>query len=278
MSIGTVDALIAGFKPARPFAKANTPTLVAGRPHSLWYLGGVPGAGSAAATTAGGVALSSSSALVNGQIPHVDPGGGLSSYLARFVAQATVAGTLLLCDRLMQVTGNSAGSAISATSTAQQTINSGALPARDVNGTVNGEGVQVALEVASSLGAGAPNVTISYTNSAGVAGNPASNVDSVLTTSTIGTFLRFGLQGDDVGVKSVETYQSSATMTSGSPSLVFYRILAELEMVGAFAPNSADVLTNGMPQIYDGCVPFLVWIPFNTAISAINGHYMEAQG
>lgn len=278
MAISSVNGLIAGFKPARSFAKANTPTLVAGRPHSLWYLGGVPGAGAAAATTAGGVALSSSSSLVAGQIPHVDPGGGLLSYLARFVAHVTVAGSLLLCDRLMHITGNSAGSAISATSTAQQTINSGTLPARDDAGSTNGAGVLIGMEVATSLGAGTPALTVGYTNSAGVAGRTAANVDPVIASGTQGAFLRFALQAPDVGVKSVETFQSSATMTLGAPSLVLYRILAEIEIAGPHAPAAVDELTLAMPQVFDGCVPFLVWIPFSTASSEVNGQYIEAQG
>ena len=144
MAITTLDGVLSGFQPPRPFAKAVTPTLVAGRPHSLWYLAGNPGAGLSPATTAGGVSLSSSSSQVNGQIYHADPVSG-NAYLARFRAGATQPGTLLLCDRLMHVGGNSGGTAISVTTTTAQTINTGALPSRDVAGSANGDGVNWAL-------------------------------------------------------------------------------------------------------------------------------------
>ena len=67
MSILTLDGALAGMQPPRHFAKAVTPTLVAGRPHSLWYLGGAPGAGTMDSTTSGGAALSSSSTIPNGR-------------------------------------------------------------------------------------------------------------------------------------------------------------------------------------------------------------------
>ncbi len=44
MAITTVDGALAGFRPAEKILKAVTGTLVAGRPHSLFYLAGIPGA------------------------------------------------------------------------------------------------------------------------------------------------------------------------------------------------------------------------------------------
>lgn len=57
MAITTLDGVIAGVRAPNYFAKAVTPTMVAGRPQSLWGLGGNPGAGSFD-TTLAGVALS----------------------------------------------------------------------------------------------------------------------------------------------------------------------------------------------------------------------------
>ena len=278
MSLGTVDAVLAGMRPQETFAKVATPTLVAGRPHSLWYLAGIPGAGSAAANTANGVALSSSSALVNGQIRHVDPGSG-NSNLARFLGQATIPGQLLLCDRLMQVCGNSSGTALSVTSTSAQTINSGALPARDNAGSTNGDGVLWAMEVAATMGAGAPtSLTLSYTDQSGNAAASATNIDSVVTLSQQGAFYRFGLAPGDTGIRSVQTYTSQATMTSGTISLVAYRVLASLEINAALTPAAIDALTGGFALIPNGAVPFLVFIPQTTTASQISGQYIESQG
>lgn len=277
MAIATLDGVLAGMRPPVPFAKAVTPTLVAGRPHSLWYLAGSPGAGLTPATTAGGAALSSTSAVVNGQLYHTDPVSG-NSYLARFQGQATQPGVLMLCDRLMQVGGTSAGAAISVTTTTAQTINTGALPARDNTGTVNGVGVQWGLEIITATGAGAATPSISYTNSGSTAGRTASLVDTYVASSAIGAFYRFGQQAGDVGIKSVETLTLSVSMTSGSIALVAYRVLASLELAGGFIPNAVDALTAGFPQEFNGVVPFLIFVPSTTTASNVSGTYVETQG
>ena len=277
MSIATLDGVLAGFKPPVPYAKVATPTLVAGRPHSLWYLAGSPGAGLTPANTAGGVSLSSTSALVSGQLYHQDPVSG-NSYLGRFAASATQPGCLMLCDRLMQVGGNSAGSAISVTTTTAQTINTGALPARDNTGTVNGVGVQWGLEIITATGAGAATPAIGYTNSGGTTTRTASVVDTYVASSAIGAFYRFGLQAGDVGIKSVESLTLSVSMTSGSIALVAYRVLACLELPGGFIPNAIDALTSGFPQEYNGVVPFLIFVPSTTTATNVSGTYVETQG
>ena len=277
MAISTLDGVLAGMKPPVPFCKVATPTLVAGRPASLWYLAGAPGAGLTPATTAGGVSLSSTSAVVAGQLYHQDPVSG-NSYLARFQGQATQPGVLMLCDRLMQVGGTSAGAAISVTTTTAQTINTGALPARDNTGTVNGVGVQWGLEVITATGAGAATPSISYTNSGATAGRTASLVDTYVASSAIGAFYRFGQQAGDVGMKSVETLTLGVSMTSGSIALVAYRVLASLELPGGFIPNAVDALTAGFPQEFNGVVPFLIFVPSTTTATAVAGTYVETQG
>lgn len=277
MSIATLDAAIAGMMQPQPFCKVATPTLVAGRPHSLWYLAGQPGAGSAVANTAGGVALSSSSALVAGQLPHYDPGSG-NAYLAKFQAAATIAGCLLLCDRLLQTTATSGGAAISVTTTTAQTLNTNALPARDRNGSTNGDGVYWGLEISSATGAGTATPSISYTNQSNTAGQSASLVDTYVASSALGAFYRFGLQSGDTGIRSVQTLTLGVSMTSGAVSLVAYRVLAALDLVQPFVSNSVDVVTAGMPQLYNGIVPFLIFIPNTTTATAISGLYQETQG
>lgn len=278
MSISTLDGVIAGIQPIRPYAKVATPTLVVGRPHSLWYLNGNPGAGLTPANTAGGVSLSSSATPVNGQIRHVDPGSG-NSYLAKFLANCTQPGELLLCDRLMQVGGNSGGTAISVTTTTAQTINTGTLPSRDDAQSANGAGVDWALEVITATGAGAATPTLSsYTNSAGTAAHSASLIDTYVASSAIGAFYRFGRQAGDLGVQSVQTLTLNTSMTSGSIALVAYRVLASVPITVANTPGALDVLTGAMQRLANGVVPFLVFIPSATTAAVISGDYTETQG
>lgn len=278
MAIATLDAALAGMQMPQPFAKIATPTLVAGRPHSLWYLGGAPGTGAAPANTAGGTSLSSTSALVAGQIPHYDPGSG-NAYLAQLVAAASQPGTLLLCDRLMQVAGNSGGTAISVTTTTAQTINSGALPSRDRAGSANGDGVQWGLEIIAATAGGLATPQLnSYTNQAGTAAHSANVIDTYVVSSAIGAFYRFGLQAGDTGIKSVEQLTLNVSMTSGTICLVAYRVLAALPLSAANVSGAIDALTSGFPRLFNGTVPFLLFIPNTTTAAAISGVYAETQG
>lgn len=270
MAITTLDQLIAGFQAPRAFAKAATATLVAGRPASLWSLAGNPGAGGFD-TTLNGVTLSSSSSLVNGQIPHTDPGSG-NAYLARLQATATQAGVLMLCDRLWHNGG------YTITSTSAQNSTTPTWPARDAAGATSGAGVQLAVEVSAATGAGSPTLTASYTNQAGTSGHSATNLDATVASSAIGAFYRLGLQAGDTGVQSLQSLTLSATWTSGTINMVAYRVLAQLEIPGAFIPNAIDALTSGMPQLFNGTVPFLVFIPNTTTASNISGLYIESQG
>ncbi len=276
MAITTLDGVVAGMRPPQHFAKAVSATLVAGRPASLWSLAGSPGAGAFNATL-NGVVLSSSSALVAGQIPHWDPASG-NSYLARLSAAATQAGRLLLLDRLWHNGG------FTITSTSAQNITSPTWPSRcptsgtDDTPATTGLGVLLAVEVSGGTGAGTPTITISYTNEAGTAGRTATNIIATVASSAIGATYFIALQAGDLGVQSVQSLTLSATWTSGTINLVAYRLLADLDLPGAFIPNSIDAVTGGMPRIYDGTVPWLVFIPNTTTASNVSGSYVETQG
>ena len=275
MAINTLDAAVAGARPPFRYAKAVTPTLVAGRPQSLWALAGAPGAGSFDATL-NGVVLSSSSALVAGQIPHYDPGAG-NSHPFRFSGFASQAGVISLFDRLWHNGG------FTITATTAQNITSPAWPSRcptsgtDDTASVNGNGVMLALEVSAATGAGTPTITISYTNDAGTAGRTATNILATIATSAAGALYLIGLQAGDTGVRSVQSLTLSATWTSGTVNLVAYRPILDLEVDG-FKGNSLDILTSGKPRLYDGCVPWLVLTPNTTTASNVSGTYVETQG
>lgn len=270
MAITTLDGVIAGAQAPRYIAKAVTPTMVAGRPQSLWGLGGNPGAGSFD-TTLAGVALSSTSAQVNGQIPFTDPVSG-NSYLGRFQAGANIAGTLLLCDRLWHNGG------FTITSATAQTVNSAAWPARDNNGSTNGEGVLLGLEISAAAGAAAPTITVGYTNSAGTASRTATNSFATANSPTAGAFYPIGLQAGDTGVRSVQSLTLSVSWVSGTMNLVAYRVLAALELTAAFVPNAIDAVTSGFPRLYNGSVPFLIFIPSTTTASNVSGQVVWTQG
>ncbi len=267
MAIITLDGALAGMQYPRELVKAATPALVAGRPHSLFYLAGIPGAAVAPTPGLAGAALTT----YLGQIPWANPVSG-NSYLARLQAMATIPGSLLLLDRLWHNSG------IVITAITAQTINSVAWPARDSTGTTDGKEVYVGCEVSTITGAGTPTLTMVYTNPSDAGSKSATNVVPTVATSAIGAFYPIGLAAGDVGVKSIQTFTLSATWTSGVIHLVAYRVLARLELTAANTPNAIDALTSGFPRLFDNTVPFLVFVPSTTTASAINGHVIVTQG
>lgn len=267
MAITTLDGALAGMRPPEFISKAASGTLTAGRPFSPFYTAGIPAAAAAPSPGIAGAALTSYA----GQIPI--PAASNNTHLARFSGtHSTQAGVLLLCDRLWHNSG------ISVTTTTAQTVNSVTWPARDQNGATTGAGVYIGLEIVTATGAGAATPSISYTNSAGTAGRTSTTVDTYTASSPIGFFYRLGLQSGDAGVQSIQSVTLGVSMTSGSVSLVAYRILASLELPAAGIPNAVDALSSGMPRLYDNTVPFLLFIPQTTTTGQISGSVVYTQG
>lgn len=267
MAITTLDGALAGMKPASFYSKAVSGTLVAARPFTPFYTAGVPGAATAPSPGLAGAALTTYA----GQIPV--PAASNNTYLARFSGVSSAqAGVLLLCDRLWHNSG------FTITSTGAQTINSVAWPARDMNGSTNGVGVILGVEVSGATGAGTPTITVSYTNDANTSGRTGTNSVATVASSAVGSFYPIGLQAGDTGVRSVQTLTLSATWTSGTIHLVAYRVLASLELGAAGLPNAVDALTAGMPRCYDNTVPFLVYIPQTTTTTQLTGTAVFTQG
>jgi hypothetical protein len=272
MAITTLDGAIAGMQWPRYFTKTATPTLVAGRPTSLWILAGAPGVGDyTTATTLNGTALSSTSAQVNGQINFVNPVSG-NTYLARLQAAATQPGTLLLCDRLWHNGG------ISNAVTTAQAITSPTWPTRDAFGASNGDGVLLGVEVQVASTANTPTLTVSYTNQSGTATRTGTNIITTSAASAIGTFYQIGLQAGDTGVRSVQSLTLSTTWTGPTLNMVAYRPIVALELTSALVPNAIDSITAGFPQLFNGAVPFFIFIPSTTAASNISGQVVWTQG
>lgn len=269
MPLTTLDLLLAGLLPSIAFAKAPSGSFkAAGIWHSSFYIAGTPGAAVASTDGLAGAALTSYA----GQVPFPSAVGGENIHLARLdVNHNSSVGAVLVMDRLWHNSG------FVVTSTASQTINSVAIPARDRDGTNAGIGVNLAMEVTAALGAGTPTLTVTYTNSAGT-GSRTGIIGPISTTSPIGTFYSMDMQSGDVGVRSVQSIQSSATMTSGSVSFVLYR---RATMIPAGAANQAvtmNAVDLGLPRFYDNSVPFVVYVPTATSTTSVDAGFTWAQG
>lgn len=268
MAITSLDAVIAGMRPPEDFFKVGAAMQAAGIWHSFFYTAGRPGAAVAPSPGLAGAALTTYS----GQIPWTNPSSG-NSYLARLEAAATLSGALMVADRLWHNSG------ITVTTTTGQTINSAAWPARDRDGSTNGENVLVGMEVSAAMGNGSPitNTTITYTNQSGTASRTGT-IASFPASAVAGTFIPFELQAGDTGIRSIQTLTLGTSYVSGTFHLVAYRRIALLHCPIANAGNGLTAVTGGFVRLYDSTVPFLLWLPSATTAITLSGQLAVTQG
>lgn len=171
-----------------------------------------------------------------------DPASG-AWYLTRWGHNSAVISTTQLIDVLWYNTG------LVVTTTTAQAITTPTFPARDVNGSTNGEGLKIALYALTALGnaAAVANTTVSYTNSDGTAGRTATFSAAVgrqaPATPVIGTWMPFELAAGDRGVRSIQSITLATTYTSGTMMLVVYRPI-KLEGVSLANGPSGSLVSN----------------------------------
>lgn len=268
MAITTLDGVIAGCEPPQFFFKALSGALTAGRPYTPFYAAGIPGAAATPTPGLSGAALTTYA----GQLPFANPVSG-NSYLARFVGLSSAqSGQLILADRLWHNSG------IDITSSGVQTINSVTFPARDENGTTNGAGILLGVEVSATTGSATPTLTVTYTNSAGSGSKTGTSILTTGTASSIGTFYPIGLAAGDTGVRSIQSFQLGGSWISGTIHLVAYRVLSVIQLGASGISTAVDVVTGGMPQMYDNTVPFLIFVPSGTPSTSLQGSMTVTQG
>lgn len=270
MTILSADNLFRSVLPSQPLYKAAVTAQAAGVLHSTFYQAGLPGAAAAPSPGLAGAALTT----YGGQVPFPTLAASKEVRMAAAeFACAANAGYVIPCDRLWHNSG------FTITQTTAHTVNSVALPARDLDGAVSGRGVELALEVTTVLGTGAPvtTVTASYTNSLGVAGKTAT-IASVPTAAVAGTFLPFALAAGDVGVQSVQSITFGTSLVSGAVSAVMYRRFPGVALPSANVPSPRGPLDLGPAKWFDNSVPFIVLLPTGTAVGQLVGSVTWAQG
>lgn len=162
-----------------------------------------------------------------GSIPIKNPAVG-ANYLTELTMGASINHSHLFFDVLWVNSG------IAVTTTTAQSITTPTLPARDVNGTTNGEGCMIALltTTANTNAAIISNSTVSYTNSGGTAGRTATLTaiagSQIPATPVIGTIVWFNLQAGDKGVQSIQSITLATSLGAGAVSLMICRDLANI--------------------------------------------------
>lgn len=232
------------------FMKSGTASDAAG----YWYCtskdAGFPGAWAPGTPGINGRVTDGTTASDAGCIPIKNPSVG-GNYLTELQMGASVNHSHLFFDVLWVNSG------IAVATTTAQAITSPTLPARDINGTTNGEGCMIALLVttANTNAAVITNTTVSYTNSDGVAGRTATLSaivgSQIPATPVVGTLIWFNLAAGDKGVSSIQSITLGTSLVAGAVSLMITRDIAT---IGTTIPNVTAQKIIGMPgiRLYNG--------------------------
>ena len=237
MAITSNDTLKAAIAAGRTvqFFKVSI-TSVAGFYYTTWRTQGMP-TGNTSLPTTTGAALSRSS---TGALPIPAPSG--TSYCSSYEALGTIAGSWLVCDRLVEFGG------LSGTSTTGQNVSALALPSRATGAT----DVELWIDIMAVAGnTASATVTASYTNQSGTSGRTATLIGGIPATGTpVNRQYQMSLQAGDTGVQSVQSFTSgTSTGSAGNIGLVLRRTLltgavplANLGFVQSWAETDLQII------------------------------------
>lgn len=196
-----------------------------------WYCtskdAGFPGAWSPGTPGINGRVTDGTTAADFGCIPVKNAAVG-ANYLTEVTMGSSVNHSHLFFDVLWVNSG------IAVTTTTAQAISMPTLPARDVNGTTNGEGCMIGMltTTANTNAAVISNTTVTYTNSDGTGSRTATLSaiagSQIPATPVVGTLVWFNLQAGDKGVRSIQSITLGTSLGAGAVSLFIARDLANI--------------------------------------------------
>lgn len=240
---------------------------------------GFPGAWAVGTPGLSGRTTNGTSSTDAGCIPIQNPSSG-ANYITKFELGSSVAHFFTLFDVLWVNSGTVV------TTTTAQTINSVTLPARDINGTTNGEGCMIGLLFtgASTNAAVINNSTVGYTNSGGTNTRTATLSSlvgaQIPATPVAGTVVWFSLQAGDTGVQSIQSLTLGTSLVTGSVSLIIARPIATASVTLANAGSTIAALpvatTPGI-RIFDNTCAFIGYQSSATTATTISGSIVANQ-
>ena len=235
---------------AIPFMKTGTAADTTG----YWYCtskdNGFPGAWAPGTPGLNGRVTDGTQTADNGCIKIKNPSVG-ANFLTELQMASSVNHTHLFFDCLWVNSG------IAVTTTTAQAIVTPTLPARDSNGTTNGEGCMISMltTTANTNAAASATSPVKYTNSKGVSGRTATLTalqgSQIPVSPAIGTIVWFNLAAGDTGVQSIQSLTLGTSLTAGANSLMICRDIAT---IGTTIANVSAQKILGSPgiRLYNG--------------------------
>jgi hypothetical protein len=247
MTITTINDITSGLasQQSRWVLKNITACKAIGSYQSSWLGVGFPGAGATPPAYNAGAGYTSDN-TTTGAIPYTD--ASTQNYLARVSATSTIAGTLILVDRLWSCSGM--GYALGT----YTVTTPGSLPARI---TDNGVGCQLWVENNNiAAGAASGTLTANYKNPGNSA--EAGVIPAVVSAPVIGQMQPVPLQAGATGVMSLVSVVTSATWTSGTFGMCIVDPIATIPVPLAGVGVTVDWANLGLPPIQaDACLMFI---------------------
>lgn len=137
----------------------------------------------------------------------------------------------------------------------------------------------------TALGAGTPNLTLGYTNSAGTAGRSTPSTPSPPVGKTAASnshILYSGATGTgkfnsyvpkasgDAGIRSIETIQNSTSYVSGTYTVAMVKELCRINLQALSQTGARDLMVQfpSYPRVYDGAA--LYWLYWSGAATPAN--------
>jgi hypothetical protein len=183
-----------------------------------------------------------------------DPASG-NLYLTSVELQGAIAETVQLIDVLWYNSGLAVAAGAQAIA-----MGGGVGPARDINGTTDGEGVQAAILALSALGNAATVATTTITYRDSENNSPNTGTFSALVgwqspaTPVIGTWMPFQLAAGDRGIREISSFNSGTTFTSGTFALMLYRPLVTIPITAANIGTTVNIPAPGIRIYPNSCI------------------------
>ena len=228
-------------------------TTVQGHTYSSWLGAGFPAAG--AAPTTAGVPTNATT----GALPTINASGGTQRILRVIINWAiNAAGMVTIVDRLSHQGG------LSGTTTGAQTTN---LPTTALTRYTSGVGVELGIEIYTTVGTTATVISASYTNTTPTSGRTTVNSTNGPTFGSASfdiasRLISLPLQSGDVGVTAVASVTLAAsTLTAGAFGVTLYYPIVAIP-VTMQDPQGIDVdalfgFGTWFPQVFDNaCLQF----------------------
>lgn len=236
------------------FQKNTALTTVAATYVTLWAAPGIPTTGVYTGSADTAVQATSSTTGAVYVANATSPRKLFLTAIEAFAATASMTGTLIVLDRLLYYPGIDHA-------TASHPLTNGVALSR----YTTGRGVMAFLEITTALGVTARNVTLTYTDQGGTAGNASATI--AVTASAVAqqlghSQLYIPLAAGDYGIRSVQTVTFSGT-NSGISCLVLAKELARFPIGAAFQATTLDLIRSGkgIQQITDNACLMFLFLP-----------------